>query len=158
MTSDRDNGSGPSALEALLEKTLAGLGYELVDLEVSRGGGLVRVFIDRSGGINVDDCAAVSNHLTRLLAVEDVDYERLEVSSPGLDRPLKRSADFVRYQGERVQVKMRVPLQGRKNFVGVLRGASESEIQLEVDGALISLDRAMMEKARLVPTYSGDHR
>jgi ribosome maturation factor RimP len=145
-------------LETLLEKTLAGLGYQLVDLEVSGSGGLVRVFIDQDRGVTVEDCAMVSNHLTRLLAVEGVDYERLEVSSPGLDRPLKRTEDFARYRGERVRVKMRVPIQGRRNFMGVLRGATESEIQLEVDGALISLDRAMMEKARLVPTYSGEHR
>jgi ribosome maturation factor RimP len=145
-------------LQTLLEKTLAGFGYQLVDLEVSANGGLVRVFIDQSRGVTVEDCAAVSNHLTRLLAVEGIDYARLEVSSPGLDRPLKRTEDFTRYQGERVRVRMRVPVQGRRNFLGVLRGASESEIQLEVDGALVSLDRAMMEKARLVPTYSGEHR
>jgi ribosome maturation factor RimP len=108
-------------LETLLESTLAGLGYQLIDLEVSGSGGLVRVFIDQDRGVTVEDCAAVSNHLTRLLAVEGVDYERLEVSSPGLDRPLKRTEDFARYRGERVRVKMRVPVQGRRNFMGVLR-------------------------------------
>jgi ribosome maturation factor RimP len=112
---------------------------------------LIRVFIDQAGGINVDDCANVSNHLTRLFAVEGVDYGRLEVSSPGLDRPLKRLEDFRRFQGERAQVKMRVPVQGRKNFVGVLRGATDSEISLEVDGALLSLDLSQVDKAKLVP-------
>ena len=92
---------GESTLDALLEQTLASLGYELVDLEVSRSGGLIRIFIDRVGGVNVDDCAAVSNHLTRLFAVEEVDYGRLEVSSPGLDRPLRRPQDFRRFAGER---------------------------------------------------------
>jgi ribosome maturation factor RimP len=138
-------------LETLLENTLNGLGYEMVNLEQSRAGGLIRLFIDRAGGINVDDCAAVSNHLTRLFAVEGVDYGRLEVSSPGLDRPLKRLEDFRRFQGERAQVKMRVPVQGRKNFVGVLRGATDSEISLEVDGALLSLDLSQVDKAKLVP-------
>src|SRR5688500_19308526 len=78
-------------LNELLESTLAGLGYELVDLERSPRGKLLRVFIDKPDGVSVDDCVTVSNHLSRLLAVENVDYDRLEVSSPGLDRPLKKS-------------------------------------------------------------------
>jgi len=139
------------ALDDLLEQTLASLGYELVDLEVSRSGGLMRIFIDRAGGVNVDDCAAVSNHLTRLFAVEEVDYNRLEVSSPGLDRPLRRAQDFRRFAGERVHVRMRVPVDGRKNFVGVLRGASDAQVELEIDGALLSLNLAQLDKARLVP-------
>jgi ribosome maturation factor RimP len=142
---------GESTLDTLLEQTLASLGYELVDLEVSRSGGLMRIFIDRAGGVNVDDCAAVSNHLTRLFAVEEVDYNRLEVSSPGLDRPLRRPQDFRRFAGERVHVRMRVPVDGRKNFVGVLRGASDAQVELEVDGALLSLNLAQLDKARLVP-------
>lgn len=137
-------------IASLLEATLPGLGYEFVHLELS-GGGLVRVFIDRAGGVSVDDCAAVSNHLTRLFAVEAIDYERLEVSSPGLDRPLRRAEDFRRFAGERAHVKMRVPVAGRKNFTGVLRGVSDSQLELEVDGALVSLDLAQVDKARLVP-------
>ncbi len=136
-------------ITGLLEATLPGLGYELVYLELSRG--LVRVFIDRAGGVNVDDCAIVSNHLSRLFAVEAVEYDRLEISSPGLDRPLWRAADFQRFSGERAQVKMRVPIAGRKNFTGVLRGVSHSELKLEVDGAVVSLDLAQVDKARLVP-------
>ena len=142
---------GETKLDSLLEQTLASLGYELVDLEVSRSGGLMRIFIDRVGGVNVDDCAVVSNHLTRLFAVEEVDYSRLEVSSPGLDRPLRRPQDFRRFAGERVHVRMRVPVDGRKNFVGVLRGASDAQVELEVDGALLSLNLAQLDKARLVP-------
>ncbi len=136
-------------ITSLLEATLPGLGYELVYLELSRG--LVRVFIDRAGGVNVDDCALVSNHLTRLFAVEGVEYDRLEISSPGFDRPLRRPEDFQRFSGERAQVKMRVPIAGRKNFTGVLRGVSRSELKLEVDGALVLLDLAQVDKARLVP-------
>ena len=138
-------------LSTLLEATLTGLGYELVDLEASPRGRLIRIFIDSPKGIDVDDCAAVSNHLTRLFAVEGIDYDRLEVSSPGLDRPLRKVEDFRRFAGERVQVKMRVPLQGRKNFTGVLKGATDSEIQVEVEGALLSLQLSMLDKARLVP-------
>jgi len=142
---------GESVLTALLEKTLVGLGFELVDIELSRSGGMIRVFIDRAGGVTVEDCAAVSNHLTRLFAVEEVEYSRLEVSSPGLDRPLRQPRDFRRFAGERVHVRMRVPVDGRKNFVGVLRGASDAQVELEVDGALLSLSLAQLDKARLVP-------
>jgi len=84
----------------LVETTVNGLGYELVDLERS-GRGMLRVFIDKPEGISVDDCQVVSNQLTRLFLVENVDYDRLEVSSPGLDRPLKKEADFVRFAGEK---------------------------------------------------------
>jgi ribosome maturation factor RimP len=144
---------GEQDLRKLLDTTLAGLGYELVEVETAggRGGVLLRVFIDRQDGITVDDCALVSNHLTRLFAVEGVDYGRLEVSSPGLDRPLRRLRDFLRFEGERAQIRMRVPIQGRRNFVGILRGADEREVRLEVDGALLSLDLAQLDKARLVP-------
>jgi ribosome maturation factor RimP len=142
---------GQKELGALLERTIDGLGFELVDAELPRGGGLIRVFIDSPRGINVDDCAAVSNHLTRLFAVEEIEYSRLEVSSPGLDRPLRQAKDFRRFEGERAQVRMRVPIEGRKNFVGILRGASDAELRLEVDGALVSLELAQVEKARLVP-------
>jgi ribosome maturation factor RimP len=98
----------------LLEPTLLGLGYELVDFEWF-GRGKLRVMIDKADGINVDDCAMVSNHLTRYFAVEGVEYDRLEVSSPGLDRPLRKASDFVRYRGEKAELKLKVPLDGRKN-------------------------------------------
>ena len=103
--------------EEWLRETLAGLGYELVDLEASRGG-LLRVFIDAPQGITVEDCARVSNHLTRAFAVEGVDYERLEVSSPGLDRPLKRLADFERFAGREASVQLKLPRDGRRRFEG----------------------------------------
>jgi len=135
----------------LLEKTVGGLGYELVDLELANGGRLMRLFIDKAGGVNVEDCAVVSNHLTRLLVVESVDYDRLEVSSPGLDRPLKRPQDFARFVGERAQVKVRLPLNGRRRFVGKLQNVGEVGIELEVDGELVSIGFSDIDKARLVP-------
>lgn len=96
---------------------MAGLGYELVDLEWGRQG-LLRLFIDQPGGIRVEDCVRVSNHLTRLFAVEGVDYERLEVSSPGLDRPLKSIADFNRWSGSLAKVQLATVVEGRKRFTG----------------------------------------
>ncbi len=109
----------------LVETTVSGLGYELVDFERS-GRGLLRVFIDKPEGILVDDCQTVSNQLTRLFMVENVDYDRLEVSSPGLDRPLKKEADFVRFAGQQAQLKLRMPLAGRKNFVGIIGGVNSN--------------------------------
>lgn len=139
-------------LWGLLEPTLGKMGYELVDMEMSHKGALVRVFIDKPGGVDIDDCVTVSNHLSRLLAVEwNVAYDRLEVSSPGLDRPLKKAADFTRFAGEKAQVKLRVPLNGRKNFVGVLRGVYDGVLSLEVDGVVLSLDLGNLDKARLIP-------
>ena len=88
-------------LSELIARTVPPLGYELVDWEMSPKGRLVRVFIDKAGGVDVEDCARVSQHLTRLFAVENVDYERLEVCSPGLDRPLKKAADYERFAGTR---------------------------------------------------------
>jgi len=135
----------------LLDRTLPGLGYELVDVERSNHGKLLRVFIDKPDGISVDDCALVSNHLSRLFQVEGIDYDRLEISSPGLDRPLRRVSDFKRFEGERAAVRMNVALNGQRNFVGVLRGANEETVTMEIDGNLVSLDVADIHKARLIP-------
>ena len=135
----------------LLEKTLTGFGYELVDLESANRGGLLRIFIDKADGVNVDDCARVSNHLTRLFAVEGVEFDRLEVSSPGLDRPLKRPADFRRFIGEKRTIKVSLPLNGRRRFVGKLQNVGEVGIQIDVDGELVSIAFSDIDKARLVP-------
>jgi ribosome maturation factor RimP len=147
-------------LQGLLERTVDGLGYELVSVELSNRGRMLRVFIDRpaagspkgvAGGITVDDCARVSNQLARVLEVEDFDYDRLEVSSPGLDRPLKKEADFARFAGEQARLTLRVPVAGRRNFTGVMRAVAEGKLQLEVEGGMVSIELANIDKARLVP-------
>jgi ribosome maturation factor RimP len=138
-------------LHRLVEKTLEGLGYELVDLERSAKGRLMRVFIDKANGVNLDDCAAVSQHLSHVLTVENVDYDRLEISSPGLDRPLRNERDFVRFAGLQARVKVRVPIEGQRNFVGLLRQAEGGKVQLEVDGRIVTIDLGNLDKARLVP-------
>ncbi|MCL4744717.1 MAG: ribosome maturation factor RimP [Burkholderiaceae bacterium] len=107
------------SVEAIVERSLAGLGYELVDLEFAASG-LLRVFIDASAGIRMEDCERVSHQLSRVFEVEAVDYRRLEVSSPGLDRPLRKAADFERFAGALATVKLRKPHEGRRNFEGVL--------------------------------------
>ncbi|HEU0283412.1 MAG TPA: ribosome maturation factor RimP [Gallionella sp.] len=136
----------------LVETTVAGLGYELVDLEMS-GRGLMRVLMDKPAGITLEDCELVSNQLTRLFAVEGVNYDRLEVSSPGLDRPLKKEADFIRFRGAKVQLKLRMPLAGRKNFTGILGEVQEGVLQLEVDGNQVLIELSNLDKARLVPIF-----
>lgn len=138
-------------LMPLLDKTLTGLGYELVDLESANRGGHLRIFIDKANGVNVDDCARVSNHLTRLFAVEGVEFDRLEVSSPGLDRPLKRPADFRRFIGEKATIKVRLPLNGRKKFAGILSEVGDTGIRINVEGEAIAIAFSDIDKARLIP-------
>jgi ribosome maturation factor RimP len=136
----------------IIEATVTGLGYELVDVERS-GRGMLRVFIDKPQGIAVEDCQLVSNQLTRLFLVENIDYDRLEISSPGLDRPLKKEADFLRFVGEKAQFKLRMPIAGRKNFVGVIGTLEAGVLQLDVDGVVVAIELSNMDKARLVPTF-----
>jgi ribosome maturation factor RimP len=146
-------------IQQVLESTATGLGYELVHHELAHGGRLVRVFIDRTdpgedgarAAITHADCERLSRQLQRVLEVEGIAYDRLEVSSPGLDRVLKKPADFRRFAGSRAEIRLRVPLNGRRNFVGVVRAASDEGVELEVDGALVSLAFADLDKARLVP-------
>ena len=135
-----------------IEETLAGMGYELVDFELS-GRGLMRIFMDKPDGIAMEDCERVSNHLSRVLLVENVDYERLEVSSPGLDRVIKKEADFVRFAGQKAQVKVRVPINGRKNFVGLLGAVEAGVLQMEIEGGSVSIELTNLDKARLVPVF-----
>ena len=137
-------------LPALLEKTLSGLGYELVMLERA-GRGLMRIFIDKPGGISIDDCVSVSNHLSQLFTVENIDYARLEVSSPGLDRPLTKPQDYVRFAGEQVTLKLRVPVDNRRRMAGRLIGLEADAIKLDMSGVVIAVDLRNVESARLKP-------
>jgi len=115
------------------------LGYELVDFELTAQG-ILRVFIDKEGGITVEDCATVSNHLSRLFMVEDVDYKNLEISSPGLDRPLKKAADFVRFAGQQAKIKTRLPIDGQKNFIGRIEACENDIVTLSFDDKTASIE------------------
>ena len=140
------------SLEKVVEPVVNGMGYELVDMQASNGGRLLRLFIDKPGGVGLQDCAAVSRQLSRVFEVEGIDYERLEVSSPGLDRPLRKGADFARFAGQKAEVRMRTPdASGRRKFVGVLRGAAEGRVNLELEGRLVALALEDLERAKLVP-------
>ncbi len=141
----------PVRLSELLERTLPPMGYEIVDYDLSASGGLVRVFIDKPGGVDVEDCAQVSSHLTHLFAAEGVDYERLEVSSPGLDRPLKKEADFVRFDGMEAKLKLREPIGNSRRVKGVLRGVAAGVLRLETAEGTHVIPLGNIDKARLVP-------
>ena len=158
-------------LAELIETTVSGLGYELVDFETSPRARLLRIFIDRpvdvsvqevvldteKRGITVDDCVAVSSQLSRIFLVENVDYDRLEVSSPGLDRPLIKAADFRRFSGHEVQIKLRVPLGTQRNFSGMLEGLTGEEgaekvcLRMNETQHQFALDN--VDRARLVPKF-----
>lgn len=144
-------------VHTLLEKTVTGLGFELVDVELSPRGRTIRVFIDapdRERGVDVEDCAKVSNQLQRLMEVENVDYDRLEVSSPGLDRVVKKAADFDRFAGQEIHVRLRIPVNNRRNFQGVLLGLREGGgIGVALDSGEVELELDNIDKARLVPRF-----
>lgn len=139
----------------LLERTVPPMGYELVDWELQPRAGLLRVFIDSEKGVDVEDCARVSNQLTHLFTVENVDYDRLEVSSPGLDRPLRKLADFSRFAGEEAQLTLREMMDGARRMKGVLRGVQGGpggdRVLVETAKGVQEIPFAGIDKARLVP-------
>ncbi|GAB4511248.1 MAG: ribosome maturation factor RimP [Sulfuricaulis sp.] len=144
-------------LRKLLEPGVSAMGFELVDLEVagSHHNPTLRVYIDSPRGVNVDDCAKVSRQLSALLDVEDPlpGHYILEVSSPGLDRPLVKPEDFKRYIGETIKVKMQQPVLGRRNFSGRLVDVTADHAVVEVDKESFNLAFDEMERARLVPRF-----
>jgi ribosome maturation factor RimP len=149
-----------SALEPLVERTVSGLGFELADFEYVNNGRMLRVFIEKlhethpglgQAGVTVADCESVSRQLQRVFEVEGITYDRLEVSSPGLDRKLKKAADFARFAGHEAQVRLRRPVNGRRNFVGIVRAVEGERVEFEFDGDRMAFDIAELDRARLVP-------
>jgi ribosome maturation factor RimP len=140
-------------LISLLETPIEALGYELVELEFPPH--LLRIFIDREGGVTVDDCEKVSRQVSGVLDVEDPipGHYTLEVSSPGLDRPLRKAADYARFAGERAKLELTLPIEGRKRFAGTLKGFEGGEVSIEVDGVIHRLPLDGISKARLVPDF-----
>lgn len=141
-------------LETLIEKLVTQLGYELVDFETVNGGQILRIYIDKGDLIDIEDCTKVSNHVNNVLSVEtDYDYERLEVSSPGLDRVIKKLNDFDRFKGQKIKIKTRFAIENRKNFKGILSGTKSESIMIEVDNESLLIDFENIDKARLDPDY-----
>jgi ribosome maturation factor RimP len=112
---------------------------------------MLRVFIDKPEGIDVDDCAKVSNHLTRLFTVESIEYDRLEVSSPGLDRPLTKLADYARFNGEEAQINLVALTDGVRRLKGMLRGVEGANVLVETDTGVRTIAFAAIDRGRLVP-------
>jgi ribosome maturation factor RimP len=148
------------ALMRLLEPPIEALGYELVEIEFAREGrgGVLRIFIDRPasdsvGAITVDDCARVSHAVSEILEVNDPikGHYTLEVSSPGFDRILRTRAHFERFVGERIFAELKLPMDGRRRFAGVLKSVLDDTIVVEVDGKAHSLPLDRIQKARLRP-------
>jgi len=140
---------------ALFEPAITAMGYELVGVEYLRQGtqGLLRVYIDSEEGITADDCGDVSHQVSGILEVEDPIREHyvLEVSSPGLDRPLYTAEDFVRFTGNKAKIRTRMHFEGRRNYTGVLHGVEEDQVLIEVDNEEFRLPLDEIDKANLVP-------
>ena len=163
-------GSGASfgvGSQACIERTVTGLGFDLVDVERSARG-LLRIYIDRVPGhaypeaqgsgefVTVDDCEVVTRQLQYALEVDNVAYERLEVSSPGLDRLLKKEADYLRFTGQSVDITLKAPFQGRKHWRGVLGRTEDGwslSLQAQQAGSELSFRLEEVREARLVPVF-----
>jgi ribosome maturation factor RimP len=148
------------ALMRLLEPPIEALGYELVEIEFAQAGrgGVLRIFIDllaREAGssVTVEDCARVSHAVSQVLETEDPikGHYTLEVSSPGFDRILRKREHFVRFVGERIFAELKLPLDGRRRFVGKLKAIADQAIEVEVDGVSVNLPFERIQKARLRP-------
>lgn len=147
-------------LRELIEPAVTALGFELVGVEYIHGkSGVLRVYIDHPHGIGVDDCQSVSYQVSGILDVEDPirGQYSLEVSSPGLDRPLYRARDFDRFAGSEVDVRLLAPLHGRRKFKGVLEGLRDGRVVVRMDDEELVVDVDEIDQARLVPDYKS-HR
>ncbi|MBI3299528.1 MAG: ribosome maturation factor RimP [Elusimicrobia bacterium] len=143
------------AIEKDLETLLAQDAVELVDLRYLNEGGrwTLRAYVDKAGGVTLDDCEAVSHRVSAFLDASDVMTHSyvLEVSSPGLDRVIKKDKDFERFASQRVQVRLRTPVDGRRRHSGLLKGLEAGQVLIEAEAGLVRVDRAVVEEARLDP-------
>jgi len=141
-------------IELLVEAPIESLGYELVGVEYIKNGvnTVLRIYIDAEQGIGIEDCERVSHQVSGILEVEDPisSAYSLEVSSPGFDRPLFKERDFVRFSGSEAKIAMKLPIQGRRNFRGILQGFSDGDILIEVDGEVYELPLTKLSKAKIV--------
>jgi ribosome maturation factor RimP len=145
----------PERLARLVEPVVTGLGYEMLGLEFDANQRVLRVYIDSEAGIVVDDCSKVSHQLSGVLDVEDPipgNYQ-LEVSSPGMDRPLFKREHFERFVGSLAKVQLLRPLEGRRKFKARLQGLSGDSVVLEEDGLRYEIPLDLIDKARLVPEF-----
>jgi len=147
----------PANVQKLIEPAVVTLGYELVGVEYLPQGkhSLLRVYIDAEDGITLDDCSRVSHQLSGLLDVEDViqGHYNLEVSSPGLDRPLFKAEHFQQFAGHPVKIRLSLPKDGRRKFSGILRGMQDGNVIVEFEEHEVQLPLDIIEKANLIPEF-----
>ena len=137
-------------IKDILETTITGLGYEFVDVEITPAK-IIQVFADKEGGINVDDCVIISNQLSKVFLVEEIDYNRLEISSPGLERTLKKIEDFTRVKGRLCKLKTLELIDNQKVFQGYIKVVNGNKITLELlDNKEIIIDFTEISRARLI--------
>lgn len=141
----------------VVEPVVEAMGYEFVGAEYVQQDrrNTLRIFIDRPEGITLDDCSAVSHQLSGVLDVENPiegTYD-LEVSSPGLDRPLFKAEDFGRFAGQTVKIRLTVPQAGRRNFTGILLGLEDDKVRVEVDKQVFELPFGHIERAKVIPLF-----
>jgi ribosome maturation factor RimP len=144
-----------SFVEAMVEDILKGSEYELVDVTYTNEGRgwFLRIFIDKEGGITLDDCQKLHSEIGQHLDVEDPISHRyyLEISSPGLDRPLKKDRDFLRYQGRKIKIKTKLPLEGRRNFTGELLGLNNGKVSVKLaEGDAVDIGKDNLASAKLL--------
>jgi ribosome maturation factor RimP len=152
-------------IRAMIHPIVLNEGMEVVDIEYRResGGWVLRLLLDKEGGVTVDDCTRISQEVGRSLDIEDLIQTSytLEVSSPGLNRPLKAEKDFLKYRGRLVKVKTIDPIHNRRQFKGRLLGVSESGVEMEVDGGILRIPLSNIAKANLEidkDVLRGEHR
>jgi ribosome maturation factor RimP len=144
-------------LQSLIDPIVISMGYESVGVEYMSQGkhSVLRVYIDKPDGITVDDCSAVSGQLSAMLDVEDPirgEYH-LEVSSPGLDRPLFTEAQFEQFIGHKCVIRMKMPIDGQRKFTGLIKALVDGTVELEMENKVVSLSVDMVDKANLVPEF-----
>lgn len=142
-------------LTRLIEPIVAGLGYELVGIEFDARAKILRVYIDQESGILLDDCSRVSYQISGMLDVEDPipGKYQLEISSPGLDRPLWKRADFERFRGSVARIQLRIPIENRRRIKGELAGIDGEDVLIEEAEGRLRIPFDAIEKARLVPQF-----
>jgi ribosome maturation factor RimP len=157
-TMENKTDSIPERVYELIDPILRAMDIELVDVEylTDKGRWVLRVYIDKNGGVTVDDCARVSGEIEYPIDVQDIIKHEyvLEVSSPGLNRPLTKEKDYQRALGKKVKIKMSFPQEGRKNFKGYLKNLDDEYLHLEVNGQLFRLPRHDIMKANLVYDFN----
>ena len=148
-----------NSVTRLADPLCIGEGMELVLVEYQRepGGLTLRLYLDKPGGVTLDDCVNISRQLEDILDVntQDAPPYRLEVSSPGLDRPVGKLNDFIRFTGHRAKIRLAAGVKGRRNFTGVLAGVIDEKVQLQVDNETVSLNFEDISRARLI-NYNGE--